>query len=269
MKVLCVAGIFWAQGLLGQSMHPFSVPVESAMLVTDQFSDPINCFQHPAAFAQQKSVAGILFSEKHYGLQELNTFSAVIAFPLSHSGVGVLLNSRGMEGFREGRVSLGYARHLGKLSLGAQFNYTSINATGYGNSSVISAGASICWWLSNKLIIGVSINDPGNPEFSKSEERLAWVYKMGLGCELSDKVLIAINLKKVQEQKASVEFDLIYKLLERFYFRAGYLTEGGVPYVTAGWSWKSFRMEACTKYHIQLGFSPGVLLLFSLQKKAA
>ncbi|MBL0136520.1 MAG: hypothetical protein IPP79_22325 [Chitinophagaceae bacterium] len=52
----------------------------------------------------------------------------------------------------QGRVSLGYARHL-KLSLGAQFNYTSINATGYGNSSVISAGASVCWWLSNKLII--------------------------------------------------------------------------------------------------------------------
>ncbi len=269
MKGLCVAGIFWAQSLWGQSIHPFSIPITSPMLVTDRFSDPINCFQHPAAFAQQKNIAGFVFTEKQYGLQELSAFSAAFAFPLNQSGVGVLLNSRGMEGFREGRISLGYARHLGKLSIGGQFNYTSINASGYGNTSVLSAGTSIGWWLSDKLIIGVSIMDPGKPEFSKSGERLAWVYRMGMGCEISDKVLIAISLKKIQEQKASVEFDLIYKLLERFYFRAGYLTESSVPYITAGWSWKTFRLEASSKYNIQLGFSPGVLLLFSLKNKAA
>jgi hypothetical protein len=268
MKVLCVAGVFWAQCLLGQSLHPVSIPIQSAMLVTERFSDPINCFQHPAAFAQQKSIAGFVFTESHYGLRELNTVSAAIVFPLHQSGFGVLMSSRGMEGFHEGRVSLGYARQLGKLSLGAQFNYTSINAVGYGTSAVVSAGASICWWVSNKLMVGVSIMDPGRPEFNKSLERLAWIYKMGLGYELSEKVLVAVALKKIQQQKASLEFDLIYKLLEHFYFRAGYLTESSGPYITAGWSWKSFRIEACSKYHIQLGFTPGVLLLFSLQKKS-
>lgn len=269
MRSLCVIGIFWAQWLSAQPLHAVTEPIESAMLVTERFSDPVNCFQHPSAFSQQKAMAGFVSTQQPFGLLELRRFSAAFVLPLPKAGAGLLLDSYGMEGYRESRLSLGYAKNLGKLAIGLQFNYNTINASGYGSSSVISAGAGVCWWVSDKLIVGISIMDPFSPEFSKSNERLAWVYKIGLGWELSDKVMLSVAIKKAEQQKGSLSIGLIYNLADHFYCRTGYVTESTSPYLSAGWHWKSVSIEASGKYHLALGFSPGLAFLFSFQKKAA
>lgn len=237
------------------------------MVVTNPFADVINCSQHPAAFSQLKGNSGLLFTENKFGLTDLTAQVAVVAIHLPRSGMGILYNSLGYSDFRESRFSVAYARNLDKLAIGIQFNYSTVKATGYPYSAVLSAGASFCWWVSEKLVLGVRIMDPGGPRFSKSGERLAWTYKTGMGYEVSDKVLLSAAISKVQEQKVSLEAGIIYHWQQHFYFRAGFSTGIVSSYLCTGWRWKWLRIEASSRFHQYLGFSPGFLFLFSLEKQ--
>ena len=175
----------------------------------------------------------------------------------------------GSADYNETQLGLVYARKLGtRIDIGAQFNYNGIRIAGYGNASAVSFELGTVLHLSDKLHTGIHLDNPVGGKFGKEQqEKLPSVYTIGFGFEASDKFFVSSEIIKEEDQPVNVSAGMQYKFLPQLMARVGVSSATSSGWLGLGLSLKSFRLDVTTSYHSQLGFTPGLLLLFNFNQQ--
>ncbi len=228
------------------------------------FTDAFSVIGNQAVLADfDHSVAGI-YGEQRFGLKELRTISASVAFPVRSGGIGANIRYLGDSKFNNAQFGLAYGRKLGsRVNVGVQFNYYSMRIAGYGNTSILTAEIGTLWQVSKKLQVGLHLNNPTGGKSGKQQaERLPTVFKMGLGYEASDQFYLSIEITKEESRPVMINADMQYQFAGQFFARMRVITETGQFAAGIGYEYKKCRLELVSSFHQQLGFTPAILLLF-------
>jgi hypothetical protein len=235
-----------------------------------KFMDVFGYHTNTAALGELKTSAIGVFGERRFGVQELNNFSAHTALATKAGGIGLQANRFGFSGFNETQIGIGYGKQLSdKITIGAKANYYQQQIAGYGNASTVNAEAGILLHLTPKLTSGISVFNPIGGKFGINKtEKLASFYKLGLGYDISDKVNIVTELIKQDNSPINFIGAVHYQFEKKFFAKVGVSSAASNFFAAVGINLNNqFRMDVFASHHQQLGFSPGVMLLFTPKAK--
>ena len=222
------------------------------------------------ALARLKKTSMAFYGERKYLLTELNYCTAVIGFPAGPGNFGLKANYAGFSDYNESQLGIAYARSLGKtLDAGLQFNYNSIRiASGYGSASAISAELGVLLHISEKFHAGIHIDNPAGGKFGKNgEERIASVYTFGMGYEASEKFFLGAEIIKEEDQPVNVNAGMQYRFIPLLLVKGGFSAVTSSGWLGAGLTKGNLHLEIITRYHPQLGITPGLMLQFEWKKE--
>ncbi|MEP7238019.1 MAG: hypothetical protein ABI685_09145 [Ferruginibacter sp.] len=260
-----------ANHILAQSLrYSLAQPYISLSAYSVQQNDPLSFTGNQAALARSKNAGIGVFGERRFMLGETSAYTLAACFPTRLGNFGIQLNYAGFKNFNENKIGLAYARKLGKLvDVGVQFNYYGYRIPSYGNASTINFEIGAMLHLTDKLNAGIHVYNPVGGKLGKSkDEKLAAVYKMGLGYDASDHFFISSEIIKEEDKAVNVIAGLQYHFAKKFFAKAGFISESTTAYAGAGVAWKNLRLDISSSYHPQLGFSPGILLIMNFKAKA-
>lgn len=212
----------------------------------------------------KNSGAGV-FAERRFGLSDLNNVNATAALVTKAGGIGVQFNRFGFNEFNESQVGIGYGRALNdKVSVGAKINYYNQRIPTYGNAGTVNAEAGLLIKLTSRLTSGISVFNPAGGKFGvDNTEKLASVYKLGMGYDVSDKVLVVGEITKTENEPVNFIGMVHYQFEKKFYAKAGVSTAANNLFASAGVALsKNFKLEVSASHHQTLGFTPGIVLVF-------
>jgi hypothetical protein len=185
-----------------------------------------------------------------------------------HGGVGILASYFGHEDYNETKLGVGYGKSLGKVDIGIQFNYYSWRIAGYGKEALFNFEIGAILHISDQVYAGLHVFNPTGSQFGRDRmEKLASAISAGLGYEASDKVLISAEIIKEEDKPVIINTGVQYVFAEKFFARLGIYTEATHLYFGTGFKWNSIRIDITGSYHPQLGFTPGILLVFQSNYK--
>jgi len=169
----------------------------------------------------------------------------------------------------ESNLGLLYARKVtSHLNVGGRFNYYSVAIPGYGSVSSINFEAGVVLQLTESLFTGIHAYNPGGSKLGKNgQEKLASAYTCGVGYEASEQLFISTEIVKQENQRISVNGGFQYNLQKNIFIRTGISTLTDNSYAAVGLQLSFARIDVNASYHPQLGFTPGLLLLFNLKKE--
>ncbi len=231
----------------------------------DAFSFTVN----PAALANLKQSGAAVYSERRFLLNAFSQYTAVAGLQTNSGAFGLQADYFGYAGYNETQLGLGYARPLGsKIDVGAKFNYYSLRIPAYTSASTIHFEAGMLMHLSEKLHAGFSVFNPVGGKLNKiTNEKIASVFRGGLGYEVSDRFFICAEIIKEENKNTGVNAVFQYEPVKQLLIRAGINTVNSQPFAGVGLRFGSFRVDVATAYHPQLGISPAVMILFDGKRK--
>lgn len=260
--------LYWQAMQCQPSRSPLSERYTSMGTYSKNFADAFSGSSNQAALAQVKYAAAGVYGERRFMLKDLSNFAAAVVLPSHLGGFGISVNYFGGQYFSTSQTGIGYGKRLGdKLAIGLQFNYNRIRLAGYGSAGTITAEAGTLVQLTEKLRLGIHAYNPLGGKFGKLQnEKLASIYTAGFGYDASDKVFITAVISKEEDQPVNLQAALQYSLVHRFYTRLGMVTGTGSYFFGLGVQWKACRLDAVSTWQAQLGFTPGLMLLFNFHE---
>ncbi|MEO6671292.1 MAG: hypothetical protein ABIN36_17550 [Ferruginibacter sp.] len=268
--ILSIIFSLLAQYSFSQSLrYSVSMPYINLGAYSQKQNDVFSFTANQAALAQQKNIAVGIYGERRFLLADNSAYALAAAFPTKLGNFGVKFNYSGFSNFNENAVGLAYGRSLGKkVDIGVQFNYYGYRIPAYGNASSINFEIGAIFHLTEKINAGIQVYNPVGGKLGKSgDEKLASAYKFGLGYDASDNFFITLETVKEEDKPVNVTGGIQYQFEKQFFARAGFVTESGSAFAGIGIAWKSIRLDVCSGYHPQLGFSPGISLIANLKGK--
>lgn len=266
LTIICISCLFFAtaQTVRQPLISSYTGAGAYSKHVVDVFSAIVN----PAAFSNLKSGAVGVYSERRFALTNLNQYTAVAGLPIKSGTFGLQADYFGYSNFNETQLGIGYARSLGtKVDVGVKFNYYNLRVPAYTSASTVHFEAGVMMHLSEKLHAGLSVFNPVGGVLNKTAgEKIASVYRGGLGYEASDKFFISAEVVKEENKNVGVNAVFQYQLIQQLLIRAGMNTVNTQPFIGVGLKFNQFRIDVATAYHPQLGISPAVMLLFNFKK---
>lgn len=253
-----------------QVLHSISAEGYNGTVAGSRKSADVPSFMiNQASLPEVKGVSAVVYTEKRYLLKELASGSIAIAFPVHGGGVGVAAGLSGFAGYNESQMSIAYGKALGKsISIGTQISYNTVHAEGYGNASAIGFEAGAAVQATDKLYTGIHICNPAGGQFGHaSPEKLASIYTIVFGYEVSGNLLLSVQTRKTENKPVDILFAIHYAFATQFFIRAGTATSSGNSFAGIGLSWKNFRMDLIGSYHLQLGVTPALQLIVHSQKE--
>jgi hypothetical protein len=229
-----------------------------------QQQDVFSFVNNQAALAQVKQAGAGVYGERRFMLTEISVYTAAVAVPSSLGNFGVSIKYMGFKNFNENQVGLAYGRELGKkAAIGIQFNYYGYRVPSYNSDKTINVEIGALVHLTDKLTAGIHVYNPVGGKFSKTEEKLTSVYKMGLGYDASDKFFVSAEVVKEEDFPVNLNAGFQYQFARRFFARGGIASANSVSYAGVGLSWSALRLDVSGSYHPHLGISPGLLLIYN------
>ncbi len=234
------------------------------------FLDVFSGIHNQAALAKLKSGGMGFYSERRFLLAELNQYSAIVAMPTTSGTFAVQGDYFGSSAYNETQLGLAYARSVSsQVDVGIKFNHQSMKVPGYGSASAINFEAGTILHLTSQLHAGFHIYNPFSSSFNKNNtEKLPSIIKTGLGYEASDKVFVSVEVVKQQDQPVNINAGLQYNLHEKVLLRAGIATATNSSFAGVGLLFGKMRLDLSASHHPQLGFTPGLMLIYIFNKPA-
>ncbi len=254
----------------GQIIHsPVQANYVHSATYAKEFADAFSFSNNQAALTSLKTITAGVYGEQKFLLRESSMYSFVFVLPTSAGGFGFQANYFGYSDYNESQLGIAYGKRLGKMvDIGAQFNYYGIRIAGYGNASTVNFEIAAMFHLTEKLHFGIHAYNPVGGKFGKNtEEKLASIFNIGLGYEASKQVFVSAEIVKEENKPVNVNAGLQYLFAKEFFAKGGIETQSSSPYAGIGFLWTFFRMDVAVSYHPELGFTPGILLIYQFNKK--
>lgn len=262
--------LFFYVGVGGQSLR---TPVSSTYQLVNAYSvsnnDVFSFTKNTAALAHQDGFSFGAFAENRFSMKEINQYSAVAGLETGRGNFGIQADYFGYTHFNEYQLGLAYARTLGKvLDIGAQFNYYAYRIPAYGQNDALTFELGLIAHLSDVVNIGLQVYNPVGGYLSKeADEKLAAQYQFGVSYEPSDNVIVSGALEKEEKRELSFSGGVYYQFHRKFFARAGIKTAETMPFAAAGIALGDIRIDVSVSHHPQLGFSPGLRLIYNAKMK--
>jgi len=226
---------------------------------------PFSFSGNQAVLAQTGKPGIGLFGEEPFLLKELRHYRLSGVFPSRLGNFGIQLNYGGFSNFNHYRIGLAYARNMGpRLAIGIQFSYFGYRIPAYPGYSGFDAEVGLILQLNRQLRFGLHAHNPFGKAGKVADDP---VYKAGLGYDASDRFYAGIELMKAGSRPAAVVAMLQYRLSGILYARAGVSTHPASPYLSVGIGFRRFRLDLSVSHHPQLGYSPGILIIFGKNER--
>lgn len=226
---------------------------------------------NPASLAQLGQASAAVYGERRFMLEGLNLYAASVGLPTKSGTFGVNATYFGSSLSNQSQFSLAYGRKVAaRVDVGAAFHFHQISQAGiYGKASAITGSVGMLLHLTDKIHAGVNVYNPIRATYGKDKlERLPSQYSFGMGFEASDKLFVTGELVKEEGQSVNVNAGFQYQFVKQFFIRAGIATQTTNYFMGLGFRLKDFRLDVASSYHPQLGFSPGLMLLYAFGKKS-
>ncbi len=263
---VCIGFVLHAQTVRQPLVSSYTGLGAYSKQATDVFSFSIN----PASLANLQQAGAGVYSERRFLLNAFQQYTAVGGFTTKSGNFGLQADYFGFSSYRETQLGLGYARQLGnKVDVGVKFNSYNVQIPVYGNASTVYFEAGALLHLTDKLHAGLSVYNPVGGRLNKTaNEKMASVYRGGLGYEVSDQFFISAEMIKEENKPAGLNACFQYAVVKQLLVRAGINTVNKQPYAGVGVRFGFFRIDMATAYHPQLGVSPAVMMLFDFKTKS-
>lgn len=232
-------------------------------------ADVFSMIVNPAALARVQGASAGVYAERRFLLSAFSQYTAAVALPTTSGNFGVQADYFGFNNYNETQLGLAYGRSLGKkVDVGVKFNYYNLRIPGYIASSTFHFEAGAVMHLTDQLHAGFSVFNPVGGVLNKqTDEKIASVYRGGLGYEVSDKFFITADVVKEENKELGVLAAFEYAFIQQFRVRAGLNTVNNQPFMGVGLYLGMLRVDVAGSWHQQLGFTPAVQLLFDFRKK--
>jgi hypothetical protein len=249
--------------------YSIAVPYTGLSAYSTQQNDPLSFSGNQAALAKTANAGVGIYGEKRFLLAATSAYSMAGALPTPLGNFGIQVNYSGFKNFNENKLGLAYARSLGsRVDAGIQFNYYGYSIPAYGHASAVYAEGGAILHLTGKLNAGIHVYNPFGTKLGKEgSEKLASVYKFGLGYDASEFFFVSGEIIKEEGKPVNVIAGMQYQFAKQFFARAGFLSESSTVFAGAGISWKNLRLDVAGSYHPQLGFTPGILIITNFENK--
>ena len=254
------------QQLHSQGVHsPMAAPWLGQGAGSHRFQDPFSFTVNQAALAGTRHCAAALYGERRFLLKELSLYRFAFMLPVGNNGAGLMLNRYGYANFNESVAGLAYGIHLGKAAIGIQLNYLGRQVVGYGQDATAYAEGGAIWHAGNRLHIGFQVFNPYGGRFRKNrDEKLASVYTTSLCYEFSESFMLHASVQKEENIPAGLLAGFQYRYLGQLFVSGGISTGINAPYLSCGWRWQQWRMDLTAAWHLQLGISSGLTVIYNL-----
>ncbi len=213
-----------------------------------------------AGTAMNKSSVGV-YSDRPFLMKAFSSFNLCVVLPTAAGPFGLIIEQNGSKAFHQTALGIGYARKLANsIDLGLQFQYGMEKAGYYGHGASVKAAVGARFHITDHFCLGIQVQQPKNLSSPAKEKKPAG-FSLGGGWEPSQKVFIAGELFKEEDQPLHFRTGLTYYPDKCFVFRAGYASGNGLNWSAGTWI-RSMRLEVTGSYHTQLGFTPGLALVY-------
>ena len=233
-----------------------------------QHRDVFGYSGNQAALASFTSFAAGLYGEKRFLLNEMSYYTGAVVIPSGAGAFGLKGDYFGSAAYNESAIGLAYARRLTEsVDLGVQFNYNMVNISGYGNAGAVNFDVGLLLHLTKQLRAGVHAYNPTGAKLGKNEEeKLPAIYSLGFGYDASDKFYMQAELEKVEDRPLNVNAGLQYYFDKKLLARAGVSTASSSFFLGLGFQMNALRLDATANVHPQLGLTPGLQLIYGVDK---
>ena len=167
----------------------------------------------------------------------------------------------GTRHWNEMKLGLAYARQMGKVDAGLQFNYYIFRVPGYFNSSTLNCEGSMLIQFTRNFLGGVHIYNPFGIKPGKMSEKLPLVYDSGFGFDLSELFFMGFIIEKTEGQPVNIRAGISYALHERISVKCGLGTTPVNFYLGLCFSLSGFKLGVISSIHQQLGLSPALMMI--------
>lgn len=245
------------------TIKPLQILYPTTTTYSKTHNDAFSFTANQAALAQIKSFTAGVYSEQRFLVKELNVFNGVVLLPTSSGNFGLNTQYFGNSLHNQMQVGLAYGRKLGsRADIGGQFNYTTVQTAGYGKGSAVNIEAGLIFHFTDQLHGGLHVTNPVSIQVGKSGESFASIYSTGFGYDASDKAFVGLEIEKTENEDINVIGRIQYKFGEHILARGGVSASNSSFYLGFGVQLKSIRLDATASVHQQLGFTPGLQIIF-------
>lgn len=253
----------------GQSVrYSIGIPYLNLSAYSTKQTDPFSFTGNQAALAKTNAGGVGIYGERRFLLAENSVYGLVAAVPSKLGNFGVQVNYAGFQNFNEQKAGLAYGRSLGdKVDIGIQFNYYGYKIPAYQNGSAVNFEGGAIFHFSEKLNAGLHVYNPvGGTIDKKNNEKLAAVYKFGLGYDASENFYVSTEIVKEENQPLNVTGGFQYCFKKQFFARAGFRSDNNTGFGGVGFLYNKLRIDVAASFHPQLGISPALLLIYNFKE---
>lgn len=198
-------------------------------------------------------------AQQRFGLTELTTATAGVAYGTGIGGFGLQLGSFGFSTYRETRIGLAYGRKLtDKLRFGAEFTGFATNTLGYASTFDATFGLGLQLEIIPELHVGVRLFSPLRVE-REPEEYLPQLLALGLSYRPNDQLVLNAEVHQDADHPVRIRVGMEYLPAESISIRLGVATEASEMSFGLGYRVIE-KLELCAgaNWHEVLGIWPGV-----------
>jgi len=215
---------------------------------------------NPAGLANaEQTLAANATAQQRFGLAELTTTTAGVAYGTGIGGFGLQLGSFGFSTYRETRIGLAYGRKLtDKLRFGAEFTGFATSTEAYASTFDVTFGVGLQLEIIPELHVGARLFSPLRVE-REPEEYLPQLLALGISYRPTDQLTLNAEVHQDADHPVRVRVGVEYLPAESISIRLGVASEASEISFGLGYQLiDRLELSAGANWHEVLGVWPGV-----------
>jgi len=229
-------------------------------------NDVFSIFNNPAGLSQMNwREVGVYYSPAPFGLSELANGYVAYHEPTSIGSFAVGGMSYGFDLYRESKFSIAYSyNYLNKFFVGATINYQTVSIQNYGNDGALFFNIGGLAYISNKFRLGFSVQNINRASFGNQDDQIPMVFNTGFSYDVDDELALNFAVEKDIKYKASLQFGIIYDIIEYLSLRTGFSNEPSKYSAGIGINYLMFSLDYAMFTHNYLGLThqAGIIISF-------
>ena len=211
-----------------------------------------------------------MLAEKKYLLNELNQIVFFISKNYGKNGMTVIQDYNGFSESYCMQTSFGFTKDISdNTSIGIRFNYFFRHIKGHQNSKSIGGELSLIKQLSKELKTGLIIINP-QCIFSKKNNSFYendFFFKWGLLYDVTKHFYLFLDFIKLQSGQLGIVGGCTYNFNKSVDAMFSFSVHEMSNRLSVGFNLKKMKIKLMSTFHPQLGYSPSIMLLSSLNNK--
>lgn len=268
--------LFWFLLILTLEAHPAgeysSIGGRSAGMgfCSVALSDPWSVFNNQAGMTWVNKITAEIYFENRFLLKELGLKAIGIELPVKSGTFGLSFQEFGFNLYNEMKTGLAFSKKFGKVfSAGVQLDYIRIHlGEDLGTKHLFTFEIGLEYHINHNLSFGVHFYNPISVKLvSYQNERIPSVINVGFSWKFSEGFITTVEAEKDIQLKPVFKAGLEYHFVKPVYVRIGLVTNPTMFTFGFGVEYGQVRFDFSSSYHLVLGYSPQVSLIYAFKMK--